>query len=89
MRALLFSLCVAVAGVAGYLLGSRDGGGHSREQAEYQRFEKDMVGFVQNNVVTIEMATLRKDLDLDPAQEKKVRAIVEERYRSLLIPRAR
>ncbi|MHC4133914.1 MAG: hypothetical protein ACYS0K_02895 [Planctomycetota bacterium] len=52
-----------------------------KQIAVYGRFEKDMVGFVHNNVVTNEMATLRKELDLDPAQEKKVRAIVEERYR--------
>jgi hypothetical protein len=47
----------------------------------YRNFEKQMTGFVHNNVVTNEMATLRKELDLDPEQEKKVRAIVEERYR--------
>jgi len=51
-----------------------------KQIAVYHRFEKDMVGFVHDNVVTNEMATLRKDLDLDPAQEKKVRAIVEQRY---------
>jgi hypothetical protein len=52
-----------------------------KQYAVYQRFEKQMVGFVHDNVVNNEMATLRSDLDLDPAQEKKVRAIVEERYR--------
>ncbi|MHC4818958.1 MAG: hypothetical protein ACYTF8_12980 [Planctomycetota bacterium] len=46
----------------------------------YRNFEKEMTGFVHNNVVTNEMANLRKELDLDPAQEKKVRAIVEQRY---------
>jgi len=47
----------------------------------YHDFEKQMVHLVHSNVVTNEMATLRNELDLDPAQEKKVRAIVEARYR--------
>jgi hypothetical protein len=47
----------------------------------YRRFEKEMTGMVHGNVVTIEMATLRNELNLDPEQEKKVRAVVEERYR--------
>lgn len=47
----------------------------------YRDFEKDMVHLVHSNVVTNEMATLRNELNLDPAQEKQVRAIVEERYR--------
>jgi len=47
----------------------------------YRNFEKDMVALVHNNVVTNEMATLRNELDLDPEQEKKVRAVVEQRYR--------
>ncbi|MHC4818515.1 MAG: hypothetical protein ACYTF8_10715 [Planctomycetota bacterium] len=47
----------------------------------YRDFEKQMVHLVHSNVVTNEMATLRNELDLDPAQEKKVRAIVEQRYR--------
>ena len=37
MRALQFVACVLVAGLAGYLLGSRDGGGRSREQVEHRR----------------------------------------------------
>jgi len=52
-----------------------------KQYAVYERFEKEMGGFVHDNVVTNEMATLRKELDLDPAQEKRVRAIVEERDR--------
>jgi hypothetical protein len=52
-----------------------------KQYAVYERFEKQMTGFVHDNAVTNEMATLRNELDLDPAQEKKVRAIVEQRYR--------
>jgi hypothetical protein len=47
----------------------------------YGRFEKGMVNFVHTNVVTNEMATLRKELHLDRDQEKKIRRVVEERYR--------
>jgi hypothetical protein len=47
----------------------------------YRDFEKEMVHLVHSNVVNSEMATLRSELNLDPEQEKKIRAVVEERYR--------
>lgn len=52
-----------------------------KQRGIYHRFEKEMTGLVHDNVVTIEMATLRNELDLDPEQEKMIRAVVEERYR--------
>jgi hypothetical protein len=47
----------------------------------YHKFERGVGGFVHTNVVNTELTTLRKELGLDPEQEKKIRPLVEQRYR--------
>lgn len=52
-----------------------------RQLRKMQDFERGMVQFNRNNIVSNEMTTLRQELGLDPEQERLVRPIVEERYR--------
>ncbi len=46
----------------------------------YKRFENEVRDYVRVNIVSGEVTTLREQLRLDPGQEKKVAAIVEQRY---------
>ncbi len=52
-----------------------------KQLTAYRNFERQMVHLVHSNVVTSEMATLRSELNLDPEQEKRIRTVVEDRYR--------
>jgi hypothetical protein len=49
----------------------------------YGRFRRKLDDMFVQQVAQNEIGTLSADLDLDPAQEKKIRAIVEERYRKV------
>ncbi len=46
----------------------------------YKRFENEVRDYVRGNIVSGEVTTLREQLRLDPGQEKKIAAIVEQRY---------
>ena len=49
----------------------------------YRAFRRRLDDMFVNQVIQNEVGTLSADLDLDPSQEKKVRAVVEERYRTI------
>ena len=46
----------------------------------YQRFENEVRDYVRSNIVSREVTTLRDRLRLDPGQEKKITAVMVERY---------
>ena len=52
-----------------------------RQLVKMQDFERGMVQFNRNNIISNEMTTLRQELKLDPEQERMIRPIVEDRYR--------
>ncbi len=52
-----------------------------RQRGKMDDFERGMVQFNRNNIVSNEMTTLRQELKLDAEQERLIRPIVEERYR--------
>jgi Spy/CpxP family protein refolding chaperone len=52
-----------------------------KQIVKMDEFERGMVQFNRNNIVSNEMTTLRQELKLDPEQERLIRPIVEERYR--------
>jgi hypothetical protein len=51
-----------------------------RQNSIYERHEKQITEWMNDQVVSKEMAALRGELGLDPVQEKRVRAVVEQRY---------
>jgi len=53
------------------------------QYAVFERFQKGTKAFVAENVISREVATLRERLELDADQEKRVAAIVRERYETL------
>lgn len=46
----------------------------------YRKFETEVTGYFETQIVSNEVATLREELRLDPEQEKAVSSIVRERY---------
>ncbi len=53
----------------------------ARQLGKMEEFERGMVQFNRNNIVSNEMTTLRQELKLDAEQERLIRPIVEDRYR--------
>lgn len=52
-----------------------------RQMRKMQEFERGIGDFNRTNIVNNELTTLRKELGLDPEQERLVRPLVEARYR--------
>jgi hypothetical protein len=52
-----------------------------RQLDVYRQFEDSIGDFNRTNIVQNELATLRQDLGLDQEQERRVRTVIEDRYR--------